>query len=56
MDPLWGLKRRQSEIETVDNPDHDSTTKRVHYKSLTDRVLLEWHFFSFKEMFSFREL
>ncbi len=28
MDPLWGLKRWQSELIIVDNPDHDSTEIR----------------------------
>jgi len=29
MDPLWGLKHRQNEHDTVDNPDH-ATPKNNH--------------------------
>jgi len=25
MDPRWGSKRRQNEVKTVDNPEHEAT-------------------------------
>jgi len=36
MDSLWGLKRRHNELETVGNPDHDST-KNFH-RSLKSNI------------------
>jgi len=39
MDPLWGLKRRQNELETVGNLDHDSTGKKVSFGNDTPAVI-----------------
>ena len=36
MDPLWGLKCRQNEHNTVDNPDH-ATAKNYH-RSLKSNI------------------
>jgi len=36
MDPLWGLKRWQSELITVDNPDHDSS--KIFHRSLKSNI------------------